>query len=336
MNKSIIQSLPNYNKTVEPALEIIIPKPITDKSSLLTKRSSPIQFENTSFSPYKKNKILGLEEKSFKLDTSSQRINNIPDYVTSNRPQQPSRAFLDIQFMNTLNLQLRRRQEMQLICQNMLIRQALNSSAKSNFIKKVENLVNVKEEVEPTTSCDKEDASTTFPNDEKFSPVVSQSDVEIGKSDIGIHSPLNIQDETISVKEEFLTREISPVEEPALCCVTKLHPDWDLIRILDFYCRGKVIEEPKNRTLRSKLPRSSNEDQEDKGQEEEFISEDELGSLMRDLNQKLEEFLGFSNLDQEKVYKILDKNGMDIKKTMSLIKKNAKFYKKYFQAEDTS
>jgi hypothetical protein len=314
----------------------LIPRPIIDKNPVLTKRSSPQTFESTSFSPYKKNKILTLEERGLHMDSNFPKVPTLADLMASHKPQPKPRPYLDIQLMNNLNIQLMRRQEMQLMCQNMLLRQALSNAAQANLLRKTEIPTNVKEERDNSTCGDKEDASTTFPHDDKSSPVISHSEIEYGKSEVGIHSPSNFHDETGSVKDEFPTRDISPVEEPALFCVTKLHPDWDLLRILDFYCRGKVVEEPKNRTLRSKLSKAECDAEPGKETESDFISDDELVSMMRDLNQKLEIFLGFANLDQDKVYKILDKNGMDIKKTMSLIKKNSKFYKKYFQAEDTS
>jgi hypothetical protein len=314
----------------------LIPRPITDKNPVLAKRSSPQTFENTSFSPFKKNKILPFEERGLVMDKNCPKVPTLVDLMACHKPQPQARPYLDIQFMNNLNIQFKRRQEMQLICKNMLIRQALSNAAQANLLRKAEIPTNVKEERDNSTSGDKEDASTTFPHDDKSSPVISHSEVEYGKSEVGIHSPSNFQDEAGSVKDEFPTRDISQVDEPALCCVTKLHPDWDLLRILDFYCRGKVIEEPKNRTLRSKLPKAEDDAEPGKEIEGDFISEDEVISLMKDLNKKLESFLGFANLDQDKVYKILDKNGMDIKKTMSLIKKNSKFYKKYFQAEETS
>ena len=66
--------------------------------------------------------------------------------------------------------------------------------------------------------------------------------------------------------------------------------------------------------------------------DEEFLSEREVERIVEEMSSKVKEIFQFENVNRDKIIKILDKNGMDVKKTVSLVKKNLNFYKKYFQA----
>jgi len=118
-----------------------------------------------------------------------------------------------------------------------------------------------------------------------------------------------------------------------LFVLTKRFPNWDLIRILDYCCRGKKLDEPNARSLRSRETKSENEEKEiGASNEEEYLSQDEVERTVGEMSDKIREIFGFNEVNKDKVMKILDKNGMDVKRTVSLVKKNLNFYKKYFQA----
>lgn len=67
--------------------------------------------------------------------------------------------------------------------------------------------------------------------------------------------------------------------------------------------------------------------------EEEWLTEEEVNEAMAQFTEEAKKIIKLEQLNQDKVYKILDKNGFEVKKALCLVKKNVTFYIKYFKVK---
>jgi len=270
------------------------------------------------------------------------------DSLATLNPVLPVPQLLQAQLLNCINMQLlqQARQMKSLSLLSNLLAQKNQTNTKVDSITHSTE-IKIKDEPVDQHLSDKEDDSTTMTMEEKHSTGFSLHNVEsekheeelksqkITRSDFSsTHPTKSQQDQEIDVKceEESIPQPQGEITEPALFAVTKVFPDWDLIKILDYCYRGKKVEDPVPRNLRHKDQKKEEVEDKPSGEPEgDYLTEEEVTLLVATLCDKLKELLGFSNLNQDKVLKILEKNGMDIKRTISLIKKNVNFYKKYFQ-----
>mmetsp|Transcript_39061 Transcript_39061/g.34747 ORF Transcript_39061/g.34747 Transcript_39061/m.34747 type:complete len:88 (-) Transcript_39061:2932-3195(-) len=65
--------------------------------------------------------------------------------------------------------------------------------------------------------------------------------------------------------------------------------------------------------------------------EEEWLTEEQVQEAMEEFTEEAQKIIKLDQLNQDKVYKILDKNGFEVKKALCLVKKNVNFYIKYFK-----
>ena len=126
------------------------------------------------------------------------------------------------------------------------------------------------------------------------------------------------------------------VEPPALAEITGLFPDWDLVQIVEYAHLGKKpLQKEQRNTRASKTTQKANEKQREKENRacinEDFYSEREIDSMLKTMVEKLKKYLGFEDIDMQKLYKTLEKHGMDVKRSVVLIKKNLPFYRTYFK-----
>jgi hypothetical protein len=122
------------------------------------------------------------------------------------------------------------------------------------------------------------------------------------------------------------------VEPPALTVLTKEFPDWDLGKIAEFLNEGKTKDDLVHRDLRNQKNESEKKEtkKEKVENDEDFISEEEVGQMIVEFNRKLKEIFKCSDINQEKVYATLAKNNFEMRKAVTLVKKNTSFYRKYF------
>lgn len=125
------------------------------------------------------------------------------------------------------------------------------------------------------------------------------------------------------------------VEEPALFVLTKEFPDWDLQKIVEFIDSGKTKADLQVRNLRTKEEMEAKKSQKNQKKtqetEEEWLTEEQVQEAMEEFTEEAQKIIKLDQLNQDKVYKILDKNGFEVKKALCLVKKNVNFYIKYFK-----
>lgn len=128
------------------------------------------------------------------------------------------------------------------------------------------------------------------------------------------------------------------VEPPALTVLTKEFPDWDLGKIAEFLNDGKTKDDLVHRDLRNNKNESEKIEikKEKMDEEEEFVSDEEVNQMMNEFNRKLREIFKCSEINQEKVYATLCKNNFELRKAVTLVKKNTAFYRKYFCIDNSA
>jgi len=161
--------------------------------------------------------------------------------------------------------------------------------------------------------------TTSLPDiDQKASPIVQLGD---GKITDGM------------TEESGIVKSSAPiVDPPALTVLTKEFPDWDLGKIAEFLNDGKTKDDLVHRELRNNKNESEKQvtKKEKAEEEEEYVSEEEVHQMMNEFNKKLKEIFKCSEINQEKVYATLCKNNFELRKAVTLVKKNTSFYRKYF------
>lgn len=166
------------------------------------------------------------------------------------------------------------------------------------------------------------DNSTTCTREDLKSPTSSHSTDALEES---YHSPRKSSQSPVKLM----------VEEPALFVLTKEFPDWDLQKIVEFVDSGKTKADLQVRNLRTKeemQAKKKEKTQKKKVEEnEEWLSEEEVALAIEQFTEEAMKIIKLDDLNQDKVYKILEKNGFEVRKALCLVKKNVTFYIKYFK-----
>jgi len=172
--------------------------------------------------------------------------------------------------------------------------------------------------------------------------IASTNNLKKNENELGLSSPQCIKQETTIEPNEQTnldrgSNESIEIEPPALTVLTKEFPDWDLGKIVEFVGLGRGRNDLVKRPLRGAEDYAYEElfVQKPEEDESENLSEEQKEELFEEYIKRLTELLGYSNLDREKVRKILTRKKYNLHKALIFVRKNLSFYKKYFTLNST-
>lgn len=240
----------------------------------------------------------------------------VPQQSKSLRPQLVS------DYSNHILARLMEAQYQHMVSQQiaLLKSKSLNSQSPSSTVK---NIVLKPQARENSLSEDNVSISTA-PGGRKNSSSISDSTSEVDHK-----NSFSDEEDLHSPQPKSQPCEIEP---PALFVLTKEFPDWDLGKIAEFINDGKTKDDIVSRDLRSTKKETEKPVVEKKTpkEEDEELSEGEVKEMIEEFTMKLREIFNYKDINQEKVYATLCKNNFEMRKVVTLVKKNVSFYRKYF------